>query len=286
MPGITWLASYPKSGNTWLRMFLACYRNKGQPVHPNAMPAEIEAQDTAPEHYHSVSPCPVADLTETEGLFLRGAVLLKLMTDNRLRPLFVKTHNARVVFEDTRLIPDVFTSPSIYIVRDPRDVVVSFADWSKISIDKAIGMMANDKTIMRNKAANVRCIFHYVGDWSAHVASWDRPDTLAIRYEDMHTEPFLTFGGVLRHVGIDVDQQQLAGAIAASQFDKMRAAEDGERFHEAAPGGGRFFRVGKAGGWHDALTTEQAARIEADHGETMKKMGYLDAASRLSGLLR
>ena len=86
MPGITWLASYPKSGNTWLRMFLACYRNKGQPVHPNAMPAEIEAQDTAPEHYHSVSPCPVADLTETEGLFLRGAVLLKLMTDNRLRP--------------------------------------------------------------------------------------------------------------------------------------------------------------------------------------------------------
>ena len=102
MRGISWLASYPKSGNTWLRLFLASYRNDGHPIIPNALPREYEYADHQDEHYHSVSPWPVDKLSDVDVLQLRGAVLIKILTECRTRPLMVKTHNARIVLDDVQ----------------------------------------------------------------------------------------------------------------------------------------------------------------------------------------
>ena len=106
MGGISWVASYPKSGNTWLRLFLASYHNGGSPVRPNALPREFEAADHAEEHYYAAAACDLNKLSRTDILHLRGAALLKIMTEARLRPLWVKTHHARIVLDDVRLFPD------------------------------------------------------------------------------------------------------------------------------------------------------------------------------------
>ncbi|MHA1547423.1 MAG: sulfotransferase domain-containing protein [Alphaproteobacteria bacterium] len=273
MGGISWLASYPKSGNTWLRLFLASYRNDGNPIIPNALPHEYEIADHQDEHYHNVSPCPIATLSLIDILQLRGAVLIKILTDVRTRPLFVKTHNARVVLEDVRLIPDPYTGPSIYIVRDPRDVAISFAHWScKGDVDEAIRVMEAASA----KACNPSCkaIFHFLGTWSAHVMSWVRPDTLIIRYEDLIDQPAEIFTGVLNHLGIAVDSERVARAVASVAFDRLSKAEDQERFFELPPDVDRFFRAGRSGQWRDEMTGNQVARTTSAHGSVMEKFGY------------
>jgi hypothetical protein len=273
--GISWVASYPKSGNTWLRLFLASYHNGGNPIHPNALPREFEAGDHAEEHYYAAAACDLNKLNRTDVLHLRGAVLIQIMTEARLRPLWVKTHHARVVLDDVRLIPEVYTSKSVYIVRDPRDVAISFAHWSKTGVDDSIRWMNAGMAMMRNR--NTQSIFHFLGTWSSHVDSWGcHADTLTIRYEDMHEKPEETFSKVLEHVGIEVDAERVKQAVENVAFDRLHKFEDTEKFHEAPPTIDRFFRVGKAGQWRDILTDEQTEQIETDHGHTMKRMGYLD----------
>lgn len=124
--GIVWLASYPKSGNTWVRLFLANYRAHGLKINPNSLPTEFTISDTRDRDYHAVSPYPVEKMSHLEILMLRGAALLHAMASVHERPMFCKTHAANAVLNGYRLFPPPVTAASVYIVRDPRDVAVSF----------------------------------------------------------------------------------------------------------------------------------------------------------------
>lgn len=278
MRGISWIASYPKSGNTWLRLFLGCYRNLGVPLHPNALPADMESADISDQHYWAVSPAPFDKLTREEVLQLRGAALLHIMASAYARPLFCKTHWRRCNFEHVEIFPPALSAPSVYIVRDPRDVAVSFAEWQAIPIDEMIAKMSDTKCKLGG--VNYETLISYLGSWSEHVESWiAREDTLVIRYEDALAQPAEIFAGVLAHVGLPIDEDRVRRAAAETSFAKLRALEDKGRFVETGKNVDRFFNRGFAGYWREALTAEQAAKIEADHGRVMAKMGYLDEHS-------
>lgn len=267
---IWWLASYPKSGNTWLRMFLSAYRHGGM-VNINT-PYDLLTDDIQPYYHHVTSPCPVAELSDSERMLLRPAALLHLVHNHKCqRPLFVKTHFANCILGNMNAIPAMLTHGAVYLVRDPRDVAVSFAEHRHKDIDEVIeGMARHDFTLRRDTLGQV------TSSWSGNVQSWLATrgfPVLIVEYEKLVADPKPGFRAILKFLMHEVDEDLLDRSIEATSFTNLQNQEEAYGFREKT--GDRFFTRGKPGGWRDVLTPTQAARIESAHAEMMTRMGYL-----------
>ena len=117
---IDWIASYPKSGNTWMRLFLAAYRNHGYPVRAEML--ETSAGDVAEIHYLAVSPLPLTSLKAEQLMLLRPAALM-----HACQCRFLKSHWARLTVNGIDSVPAAIMGKAVYIVRDPRAVCGSLS---------------------------------------------------------------------------------------------------------------------------------------------------------------
>lgn len=271
---LVWLASYPKSGNTWLRAFLANYLiDSPKPVSINEMQT-ISFGDSSSPAYADLSGRDPQKLDLTELMAVRGRHLDRISRRGAVN--FVKTHNANIRIAGHWLIPAPLTRAAIYILRDPRDVVISYADHLGLDLESAAAQMAAPGNRV---PTNARTVVQFLGPWSEHVRSWTRTRdfrVLVLRYEDMHADPQAAFEKVLRLVGAPLDRQVLAEATRRAAFDVLAAQEVVEGFRERGPAQARFFRKGTVGQWRDELPEGIVRRIEADHGEVMKRHGYLE----------
>lgn len=270
MAKIWWLASYPKSGNTWLRLFLSAYRNGGSVNINEVYGASLD--DIGVYFHQVVSPVPLDKLSEEAQMMLRPAALLHLCALQQLtQPLVVKTHFANCAVADIPAIPAVLTHGAVYIMRDPRDVALSFARHRDKPVDEIIEAMGRSDHLMRKGG-----LFHAPFTWSQHVSSWTgraKFPVLALRFEDLLADPLAQFRRMLEFMHFEIDEDLLTRSIDATHFEALRAQEKARGFREAV--NGEFFGFGRAGRWREELTAEQAAQIEADHGETMKRLDYL-----------
>lgn len=275
---ITWLASYPKSGNTWLRMFLHAY-SYGD-VNINDL-REFDADDLMFSEWHNVSPKPVETLTPVEMMALRSTVLMHVAMQNRLRTSYRKTHFAVGRWGEFPLIPEFLTNRAVLIVRDPRDVAVSWAAHTQRPMGEIVEFMGDPSSAF-TKAPG---LFQICGSWSMHARSWlgagglvdgaeQKWPVMAIRYEDMVSSPVQIFAKVVEHLQWAVDPDRVARAVDAVQFAKLRRQESEGGFIEAPSKDRPFFRDGRVGGWRDVLTVDQARKLVDDHGEVMEVFGY------------
>lgn len=277
MGGIYWLASYPKSGNTWFRAWLRHLRAKDD------APIDIDALDTpiasSRRWLDAILGFDTADLDPEEIDRLRPAVYGWSRTRGAVR--YHKIHDAYLRGADGVPLVGTATLGALYIVRNPLDVAPSYAAHSGRTIDCAIEFMG-DPAHAHNAhpdrlATQVRQ--RYL-DWSGHVRSWTEAREIPIevvRYEDMHADPHGTLARAARFLGLDADAARIARAVIESSFDRLRERERTAGFAERPPAMTAFFRSGRAGGWRDQLADAQVARIIADHGEVMRRIGYLDA---------
>jgi Sulfotransferase domain len=274
MGAIVWLASYPKSGNTWLRAFLHnLLRDPAQPVDINQLD-RFTHSDTLRHWYAAASPRPLDELTPQEIAQLRPLVHRKL-TETYPDSVFVKTHNLLGDNLGVSLITMECTAGAIYVVRDPRDVAISLADHFGIGIDDAIAMLGNPAGGAAADAINVAQVY---GTWSMHVQSWTQrpsPQLHVLRYEDMTEAPLATFKAVAAFLGLQPPRARLEKAIKFSSFKVLQGQERRHGFKERSDKSAAFFRAGRAGQWKTALTAAQAEAIAAAHGEQMRRFGYL-----------
>ena len=281
MGGIYWLASYPKSGNTWFRLVLANYREGGEE------PVEINALRTGPIAssriwVDDVAGFDTADLTQSEIESLRPHVY-RWTASETAEPGFHKIHDAYRPGRDGSAVLDRESSlGAVYILRNPLDVAVSYAAHNAVDADTAIAQMGDpEHALARSGKALPEQLLQFVGSWSHHVLSWldgaEVPVHLS-RYEDMLSRPAETFGAALSFLGLEPEPSRLRRAIDFSQFDRLRRAEGENGFRERPWKAERFFREGRSGGWRRHLSASQVARIVADHGSVMERFGYLDAA--------
>ena len=197
---------------------------------------------------------------------------------------FRKIHDILWTGRGTPIVPPERTRGAIYVVRDPRDVAVSFAAHSDRSHAWAVEALGSSETAMVGApgvlAPQVR---QHLGTWSEHVSAWtaghDLFPVLVVRYEDMAADPLGSLARLAAFAGLEPPEERLAAAVEAASFEALRAKEEHEGFHER-PGPERtFFRRGQTGGWREELAPELAARLERDHAEVMRRLGYLrDAA--------
>jgi len=275
MGKLVWIASYPKSGNTWVRAFLHNYiRQTDAPYDINRL-ADLTASDVNAPRYQRYDERPPSQYSIADVQRMRPLVHRDLMALDRTL-VFVKTHNARLVVADAPLITPTYTAGAIYILRDPRDVAVSYSAHLGRPLDEVIALMANPAAAT---GGTDTAIYELLSTWSVHVESWTRtadPYVLVLRYEDMLTTTALVFERVITWLASPPAPERLARAIRFSAFDELRAQEQAKGFSErVAESTAPFFGAGRAGGWRDVLSAAQQARIERDHGAMMQRFGYI-----------
>ncbi|MEM7223041.1 MAG: sulfotransferase domain-containing protein [Pseudomonadota bacterium] len=281
MTGIIWLASYPKSGNTWLRAFLANYLSQSTKAVPiNDLPKFILGDNLA-LHYAQFTGREVDDMSAEEIARLRPQIH-EWFARSRQEDVFVKTHNAVALADGVPLITPQATAGAVYAVRNPLDVAVSFAHHYQIDYERAVESLGRED--YRLPAAN-GLLPQYLGSWSRHVASWTQSQGLTlqvVRYEDLIRDPVKSFTKVIKFLGLPVNKQRLRMAVKFSSFKELSKQERSSAFVESRPDGKTaFFRQGEVGAWREALDEGQIARLVSDHRAAMTAMGYLDGEGRL-----
>ncbi len=274
MAQILWLASFPKSGNTWLRAFLANYLRGGRlPEDINKLP-EFSYGDMRVEYYEQISGKKAVDFDYDEINRLRPRVH-RFLAAAQQGLVLVKTHSHLSTIDDIPTITPDVTFGAIYVVRNPLDVAVSFGHHYGLDSDAAVKAICYKglETVPRPGH-----ILQVLADWSSHLNGWINAPGLyvqVLRYEDMTKSPTKTFGGILDFLKIPKDRERLKRAIRHCSFNVLAGQERQSGFVERSKSAEKFFRRGEVGGWRKDLTSEHVDFIVHHHREAMTKMGYL-----------
>ncbi len=267
---IIWLASYPKSGNTWMRSLLAHYlMPAGQAPDINNLRA-FTTGDTRQDIFNAAVGGQFRANSIEEWLNARHKVV-RMIAGSKPNHHFVKTHCQPIKMYDMELIPPEVTSAAIYILRNPFDLAPSFARHQSADIDTAIERLCNPDTVMGTETG----IFDVLGRWDDHVNAWTSAPGLplhVVRYEDLLNKPAKTMrkllGGFLK---VPMDSPKLAKAIKDTSFAAMKKQEEKDGFFEKPKGMKSFFAKGQAGVWRDDLTPAQVGRLREAFLPTLEK---------------
>lgn len=272
---IVWLASYPKSGNTWVRTWLTNYLSEDdKPVNINCLAGEAEATDR--QLFSEILGINSSDLSVDSIMKLRLSFHQSLSTELKA-PYFIKVHDM-YHYNGTPLFSKKETIGVIYIVRNPLDIVSSYAHHANVNVERIIKRMGMlDYTVYSEPNGIFEQLPQLMGSWSQHVESWldlSSLRTLVVRYEDMHREPEATLTKIVRFSGLEVKPNKIKEAVQFSSFALLKKQEKQEGFLMKQPTSPSFFRQGKVGEWKNELVESQIDKIFNQHTKIMSRLGY------------
>lgn len=281
-PKIVWLASYPKSGNTWFRAFLTALLGDGD-LNINQM--RTDGIFSSRHIFDDATDMDSTYLYDSEVKQMLPDVFTHVVSQYAKPKLFVKVHDAYSINDaGIPIIPAEPTHCALYFIRNPLDVAGSFANHNAGTIDDSIKTMNKPKgTLAKQKRPvgelNTNNQFaQLMYSWSGHAESWTSPEVpfpvLVLRYEDMLHDQMNTFTKAVEFMGLDKTPEQIEKAIFESRFEKLKEQEKEKGFGEKNRSSESFFRKGKSGGWVDELTPEQIKLIVDNHREVMEKYNY------------
>jgi len=284
MAEIIWLASYPKSGNTWMRILLTNYlRNASEPADINKTKyGTIASSRTWFDEWAGVEASALDDAAIER---LRPGVY-RCMARAEQETLYMKVHDAwGRTDRGEGLFPAEVTGGVIYILRNPLDMAASCAHHWGIGVEQAVDVLCDPGyALSRTLGGMSDQLFQRLGSWSTHVASWLDESGLPVhlvRYEDLKRDPERFFGEVVRFCKLPCDAERVRRAVAFSDFSELQRQEQANDFRERSPWSpGLFFRRGQSGSWREELTAHLVQRLIDKHGENMRRFGYLDENNR------
>jgi hypothetical protein len=263
MGNIVWLASYPKSGNTWLRAFLAnLVANHADPLRPDEWVAYAD-DEAEPERFGELAGRPSHELTLDEIAVLRPRVHA-LIAQRARGTRFVKSHNMSGNFDGEPLYNWQVSAGAIYMVRNPLDVAISMSHHFGLKIDESIERLGNPQVATANDALFVS---QMLGSWSEHVKGWaDLADrmpgkVIVLRYEDLLEKPARHFAKAAKLIGLGQDKARIERAVKHSSFQILSTLEQKHGFVEAVDEKTRFFFKGSSNQWRETLSRVQVQRV-------------------------
>lgn len=277
--GIVWIASYPKSGNTWTRAFLhnitRIINGERGEQDINEM-SRFSTWDLNRKLYAEILGFEPDNALHRQEIAATRQKVHQKIVDSAEGLIFIKTHNALVMDRGHSTINTAVTAGAVYVVRNPLDVAISAAHHNGRTIDQTIEQMAKNDSESKGQDT---AVYEVIGSWSQNVWSWTRKQPRALhilRYEDMLAKPVEAFGNLARHLLLRTNPEYLVEAIELSSFKRLQAQERERGFRERPPSADKnFFREGRAGQWKEILTRQQIDRIVKDHYEQMQRFGYL-----------
>ncbi len=285
---IIWLASYPKSGNTWLRFYIiSLLMGKKTDLNLNHLRAIMNYPHST--HFNGLV-SNLFDLGEISKNWITSQK--KINSDNKLR--FFKTHNMLGKYNGYPFTDAQNTLGTIYIVRDPRNVITSVKNhYSLSNYDEAQKFVFKDDQILtlsdRQKALYLKSkkfpLTQFVGSWKTHYLSWKnmKKNYILIRYEDLYENSKNEFTKVADFIGellkVKFTQAQIENAINLSSFERLENMEKENGFTESTINNdgnrNKFFFLGPKNDWRKILDKSISSDIEKKFEKEMKELKYI-----------
>jgi len=277
---IIWLASYPKSGNTFLRAFLSTYFFSSDGKFSFDI---LDYINQYPQSYFFQN--LGIDINNKKEVAKNHLEAQKLINKTKAFK-FLKTHSSFIKVDGNSFTDLNQTLGVIYIVRDPRDVVLSFAKHNNESLDTTSEKIKNNNILDANISNKIPV---YMGSWSYNYNSWKEFKRVnryfLIKYEDLilnkekNFKKILTFIKNLTNGSFDINDKKIKKVIDEIEFDKMKNLEKKFGFKEAKKNKDgsliNFFNKGKIEQWKNNLDKKISKSIEVSCEKEMKELGYL-----------
>ncbi len=281
---IIWIASYPKSGNTWIRSLLSSYLYSDNGVFNFDLLEKI--QQFPSKQYFEPFTKDFTNIKKISDYWIAAQDRIRIFNKE---PIFLKTHSALCTFENNPFTNKENTSAVIYIVRDPRNLITSFSHHYSLGIDESFDYMKdkNQMLLKNNYGQGDFGIATVVGDWATHYQSWKNikfAPILIIKYEDLIKDAKKVFYSVLNFlsnlISIKIEEKKVINAIDSCSFENLSKKEEKEGFAEAAFSKNdlkklKFFNLGKKNNWENLLDPKIEKKITTIFHKHMKDLGYI-----------
>ena len=278
---IIWLASYPKSGNTLLRSILSTYFYSSDGNFKFEYLDKI-SQFPLTNHFMSLG----VDVNDDEQVFKNFINAQNLINQETGKVKFLKTHSSLCKMYACNFTDFKNTLGAIYIVRDPRNVVSSFAHHYNLTIDEATDIMLDNSRFMEKTVKNSKV---FLGSWKFNYNSWksieNKNNYMLIKYEDLIAKKKTVLLRIFKFLDLlglksKLDMVKLNKVIKTTKFENMKNKEEQETFSEATidikTGKRRtFFNLGPENDWRKYLDNKNKDKIEDVFRLEMKELGYL-----------
>ena len=281
---IIWIASYPKSGNTWLRALISSYyySEKGH-FNQNSLPNI--SQFPQEKYFKSFNYDPRV-VTDTVKFWISAQEIIN--KDKKFK--FFKTHNILGAINNCKFTDKKNTIGCIYVVRDPRNVLTSLQNHYEMSKEESLNFMLNEnKFIYDHSVKNDYSNFQFISSWEKNYQSWINQknfSVITIKYEDLINDTLETFKKVIEYIELITKSQEgyndkkAENSIQSTSFEKMRNMEKKDGFTESILSKNEsqkipFFHLGPKNDWRNIFDQNYQKKLNFIFKQNLKELNYM-----------
>tara|TARA_B100000614_G_C14466483_1_gene460703 strand:- start:208 stop:1059 length:852 start_codon:yes stop_codon:yes gene_type:complete len=282
---IIWIASYPKSGNTWVRSFISAILNSENGNFSFKDLARIPQYPIKQQFEGFLN--DFSDINSIKKNWITTQTKINL--DNKTK--FLKTHHVNCKIGEDSFTNFNNTLGVIYVVRDPRNVLSSLINHYSLNNQSEakrflfeeknwLGFKKEDNTIKLTRFPTL------ISSWKTNYNSWKSTskNLLIVKYEDLVVNPKSGFDKIINYVerllDVNFDEKKIENALTTTSFEILKSKEIKEGFIESAKkkvgeGNKRFFNLGPENKWENLLDKDIVIEIEKEFEKEMRELGYL-----------
>jgi hypothetical protein len=281
---IFWIASYPKSGNTWLRALLSSYFYSEEGIFNQDLLKNID-QFPEKRHFSDFNYDPKI-VTDTSKFWIKAQEKINL--NNELN--FLKTHNILGSINNSNFTNKKNTIGAIYIVRDPRNVLTSLQNHYELSKDEALKFMLSEKKYIHDyHAKNDFSDFQFISSWEKNYQSWINQKILPvklIRYEDLNVNTLDVLKEIIEFIQNTIQEKKdfnflkAQNAVKSTNFENMKNMEKKSGFLESVLSKNDtkkipFFHLGPKNDWKSIFDKRYQNKLNSIFENNLKELNYL-----------
>lgn len=283
---IIWIASYPKSGNTWLRSIISALVYSDDGIFDFKLLKKIRQFPEKIYFKDLIKDFSNFDEIKKNWIFAQD----KINLDNKIK--FFKTHQGKYTVDGDDFTNNINTRAVIYVVRDPRNVINSISNHYSLSVENSLKFMLSPKLIGNSKnfeesfMDNKPSMFTLLGKWNDHYRSWTRnkKNLLLIKYENLIRDPKIEMDKIIhflnKYLKFDTSIEKNKNIIETTSFEYLKKLEGKGLFKEAplkknTAGRVKFFNLGPKNQWAKESNQEIIKSIEKNFSTEMRELGYL-----------
>jgi hypothetical protein len=281
---IFWIASYPKSGNTWVRALISAYYYSNDGIFTENLIKKI-GQFPEKIHFDGFN-YDQKIVTDTTRFWIKAQE--RINEDKKVK--FKKTHNCLSSINGNNFTDKKNTIACIYIVRDPRNLITSLKNHYELEYKEALEFMINEKKfIFDYHKKNDYSDFQFISSWEMNFLSWKNQSDFPIKiikYEDLLNKTYFVFEDLIKFINnilkVDekIDERKLKNSIYSTSFEKLQKYEKDHGFSEAInPKNSKknipFFNLGPRNDWKKILDDEFQEKLYYTFNKSLKYFSYI-----------